>query len=180
MRVGTRIVFSLFILIILVLCAFVLLVCLGFLPMEMAQALFYGFSGTSYKYIWAGVAAVLFVVGVCLLFFGSKRAEPEFVLLNENVEGSVSVSVSAIEELALRYLAGETGVLVQRVKIGAIGQGQIKVKLYLSAKPGVEMPAVTEKISQGIKDYLAKYVGVIVSGVHIHMMPLKPPSYGSK
>ena len=180
MKVGTRIVFSLFIIVILAACAAIIVSALGFVDIQHAQGLMNGFLYSDYKYIWAGAAAVLFVAGVALLFFGTKKAEPETVELLQTAECSVSITLAAIEELAARYLAGITGVLVQKIAVHAVSAGVIKVVLHLCVKPGVEIPGVTEQIRKEAAEYIDKFSGLTVNNVEIRIMPLKNTASAGK
>ncbi len=176
MKVGTRVVFSIFIVIILVICAAIIISALGLIPEAYAVNLFNSFTNGTYKYLWAAVAAVLFIAGVCLLFFRSGQSEPEMVELTSSTEGSVKIYVSAIEELETRYLAEITGIIVQKIKVKPVSAGVIKLVLNICVRPEVEIPSTTEQISKGSVEYIGKYSGLTVSAVDIKIMPIKNTS----
>jgi len=180
MGVGTRIVFSIFIIIILGVCAGITLAAFGVFPAENVDRLISGFTDTGYKYIWAGAAIVLFAAGVILLFFGTKRVEPVSVLLLSSVDGSVSVSLDALRELAGRHLNEVSGIITQRIDIHPIGDRNVRVNLYLSVKPEVEIPVVTKTIADGVKGYIEKYSGINASYVSIKIQPIKNNQYPTR
>ena len=173
MRVGTRILFSLFIVIILVICAGIIVASLGLIDGLYAEGLLFGFLYTDYKYIWAGAAAVMFVVGVILLFFRSGKSEPRSVILSENSDGNVTITIAAVEELEARYLSSITGVIVQKIRVYAEASGTIKTSLELCVKPGVEIPNVTAQIKTEIVEYIRTYTGLETVEAAIRIMPMK-------
>ena len=172
MKIGTRIIFTLFMVIILAVCACIIVSALGFVDISHAEALLNGFLYTDYKYIWAGAAALIFVVGVILLFF-RKKAEPKSVVVLKNEDGSVSITIDAIIELASRYLSGITGIVVEKIKISVITAGSIKVIIDLGVKQGVEIPAITAQIRTEIAEYILNYSGLTVNEVEIRVVPIK-------
>jgi uncharacterized membrane protein len=78
MKVGTRVVMTLYIIFVVALCLFVLAVLTGLCD----QSAIIGVANTIaagsfwYKFGYGAVAVVLIVVGVCLLFFGIKKDSP--------------------------------------------------------------------------------------------------------
>lgn len=179
MSVGTRIVFSVFILIILAVCAAVILSTLSLIDPAILQPIWNAFTDPAGKYLCAGIAAVLFVVGVCLLFFGSKKAAPPTVTLTADADGSVELTVQAVEELALRCLTEIQGVLVKRILIipAAHTNANVKVKVEYCVKPGVEIPGLSGKIQTTLKEYLEKYAGLATENVELKVLPYKAPVY---
>ena len=174
MGVGTRIVYSLFMILIIAVCLLVILAALGVFPAQAVEALIGGFINTGYKYVWVAVAAVLVIVAVPLLFFGSKKAAvPTSVLLSESVDGSVSVTIGALKELASRYLNEVYGIITQNIEIRPLSDRQVRVNLYLSTKPDVEVPEITKTVTDGIKEYIEKYSGISATYVGIKIMPVK-------
>lgn len=112
MGVGTRVVFSVFLLLVIGVCGIIIFAALGGFPAENMMELFRGFTETNFRFIWLGAAAVMLVVAVCLLFFGIRHREtaPETILLHALADGSVSISVGAMQELTGRYLNTVKGI----------------------------------------------------------------------
>ena len=181
MSVGTRIVFTLFILVILALCAGVFLTTLGLIDYAIVEPVVNAFTDPVGKFVCAAVAIVLFVVGVCLLFFGIKKSAPAQVTLVADANGSVNLTVQALEELALRCLTEVNGIIVQKIVIiPATAAANIKIRVEFSVKPGVEMPGLSESIKKKLSEYVKKYSGVTVDAIDINVVPYKAPVYPAK
>ena len=178
MRVGTRIIFSIFILIILAVCAAVFLTVLELIDPEILQPIWNAFTDPVGKYACAAVAVVLFVIGVSLLFFGTKKAAPSMVTLVNNPDGSVSLTVQAVEELTLRCVTEIQGITVQKIQITPANvNANVRVKVEYCVKNGVEIPGLSEKIKVTIKEYLEKYAGITAGVVELQVVPYKTPVY---
>lgn len=179
MGVGTRIIFSVFILIILAVCAGVFLTTLGLIDYAIVEPVVNAFTDPVGKYVCAGVAVVLFVVGVCLLFFGIKKAPPAAVTLVSDANGSVSLSLQAIEELSLRCLTEIQGIIVQKISIipATHALANIRIRVEFCVKAGVEMPGLSENIKKTLKEYIEKYSGLMVDAIDLRVIPYKAPTY---
>lgn len=175
MGVGTRIIFSILILIIIAVCVGIICAAFGAFDIAQLEGVFRGFTHTGYKYIWASAAALLLIVSVCLLFFGVKKPEETAVLLMNTADGSVSVTLAAIEELAQRYLNEIYGIYTQKIMLHTVCDRQIRMRLYISVKPEVEMPQITSNITEGIKTYIEKYSGISANTVDIRILPIRQP-----
>lgn len=133
MGVGTRIVFTFFLLIVMALCVAIILASFGAFAQADLIALWEGFLNTGYKYIWAAAALVLFITALCLMFFGirSKTPEPRAVVLEAGVDSSVSITLDALRELAARYLKDVPGILTNRIHLRAAEEKCVQLKLEL-------------------------------------------------
>lgn len=172
MGVGTRIVFTVFLIVIIGVCIFVALAAFGMFPAADVDGLINGFN-TSYRYIWAAAAIVIAIVALCLMFFGIKKDEASSVVLVESADGSVSVTLEAIEELAQRHLNEIYGIIVQRIRSREVGPKTVRIDLFLSVKPETEMPAITKTVTEGVKKYVEQYSGILVTYVGIKILPIK-------
>lgn len=185
MGVGTRILFTLVMLFIIFVSLVILGASFGLISESSVQELANGFMYTGYKYIWAGAAVLLIVVCVPMMFFGVRRGKSEdggagnavqqkSVTLLETPEGSVEITVSAITELARRYLAGITGLMTHDVSINVNEENTLNVKVSVTLRPEVVIPDITATISKGLAEYINMYSGVLVSNVSIDVLPTKP------
>ena len=86
-------------------------------------------------------------VALILMFFGTKKVEPSSVLLAETADGSVSVTLEAIDELARRYVNDIYGIVIQRTHVRPTGERTVRIDLYLSVKQEVEMPQTTKDVT---------------------------------
>ncbi len=173
MSVGTRILFSLFLLIIIAASVLIILAAFDVIPGDVVLGLAQGFAKTWYRYIWAGAALVLLILAVSLMFFGAGKPEPQAVSLNTGTDGSVDITLEAVKELAEAYLRDVNGVIVQRILPHATGYRSVALEIYLSVRQETAIQAVTEQISSEIREHIEKYAGLMTSHVGIKVLPMK-------
>jgi len=175
MGVGTRIVFTLFLVVIIAMCVVVCLAALNVISTAQIERLYNGFIGTNYRYIYAGVAVVLAIVALCLMFFGRKgrTVEPTTVVLEASADGSVHVSVDALKELCARYLNTVSGIIVQKITIHPVGDRNVRADIDIAVRPMTEVPVTSKEISDGIRTYVEQYSGIMVSDVRIRIQAIK-------
>lgn len=184
MGVGTRILFTLVMLFIIFVSLVILGVSFGLIPARNVQELANGLLYTGYKYIWAGAAVLLIVICAPLMFFGRNKGEKDdrssvfvnqkSVTLLETASGSVSVTVSAIKELARRYLASVVGLMSYDVNVSVNEERTVNLSVNVTFRPEVIIPEVTANISKGLTEYINLYSGIVVNEVTIDVLPTKP------
>lgn len=175
MSVGTRIIFSLFMLVIILLCVGIILAAFGVIAATEVQALLNGLLLTDFKYIWAGAALLIIVLCICLLFFGirKKTPVPRGVVLEENISGNVEITTDALRELADTYLRTLNGIIINGISVVPIGFRSIRLEVRICVRPEVEIPPLTEKITAEIKEHFMTYAGISADEVRIRIMPMK-------
>lgn len=174
MSVGTRIVFSLFLIVILGICGLILAASFGAFAAEDILALAHGFTETGFKYIWAAAALLLGIVAIALLFFHSKEAPVNAVVLDTSADGSIAVTIEALRELANNYLKNVQGIVIQRIEIHPLGYKSLRLNLAISVRQEVQVPELSKRISEEIKSYIETYSGISADQVFIKILPLKP------
>lgn len=173
MGVGTRIIFTIFMLVIL--CVFGLLAAavFGLISSDaVSTAVNYILYG-ELRYVWAGIAIVIAILAVALMFFGIKKKAPDTVTLIAGEKGSVHITIDAMEELARRFLAEIQGIEVNRISIRTIGPASVRVNIAVSVMKDVVIPEVTNNITEGMKYHLEKYAGIDAGFVAIKVLPQK-------
>lgn len=175
MSVGTRIIFTLFMLVIIALCVGIVLAAFGVIRPIDVQALVNGLLLTDFKYIWAGAAVLIVVLCICLLFFGirKKTPVPRGVMLEENVSGSVEITTDALRELADTYLRQINGIIINGIGITPIAYRSVRLEVRICVRPEVEIPVLSEKITREIKEHFVTYAGISADEVRIRIMPMK-------
>ena len=106
MKVSTRIILTILLLVVAGLCLFMLATIFGLLdPSGLLQAATTIVEGSFwFKALYAVIFGVVLVVGICLMFFGIRQEEPKTAVLATLESGKISVAISAREELAAKFI----------------------------------------------------------------------------
>lgn len=175
MRTRTRIIFTVYVLL-------VSLACIGIIAAAFdastASALrrmissIYPF--TFWTIIWVLVAALFLVTGIALLFFRTSRKNKKAAnaVITTVEGGSVSITVDALKELAGRYLSGIEGISVNNIDIFSPNVGTVNMKIGVSVGESVSIPQITAKIKQEIKPYIGDLTGLNIGQVDIDVQPV--------
>ena len=173
MKVGTRIVFSLLMVIFIAVCAYIFCISVGFID----GFIFYVDDSVELyiRYIIAVVAAFLAVIAFCLLFFRSGKSDKisNRVILAQTEGASISITTDAIKELAGNYLRSIDGINVNNITIKPVSETGVSVNSAISVEKDVQMPQITQRITEEIKAYIELYSGVSVEKVNLNVQPLK-------
>ena len=130
------------------------------------------FLNTGYKYIWAAAALVLFITALCLAFLESAaKSELRAVVLEEDPDSSIRITLDALKELAARYLKDIPGVITGKNWSAGHSAAQCYVATRAFCAAGDGDPRSFRKIAAEIKEYVGKYSGVEVSRVEISIQP---------
>jgi uncharacterized alkaline shock family protein YloU len=84
--------------------------------------------------------------------------------------GSITVTASALTELVVRAAEGVGGAEVRRGRRRLdieVADGHAQVRLELSARYGVVLPALARQVQERVADALAAMCGVEVDGVDV-------------
>jgi len=173
MKVGTRILFTIFLLAIMAVCVFIALTAVGVLPDSNIEGLYYGFTLTWFRYVWLAAAAVVFIISVILMFFGKPREKFEGIEVLEAAGGNVFLTNAAIIELAKRFLATKSGVVISNIVVKKSLPGAVGLTLKLAMRPGVEIPVMTQEIIEGIQEHMKMYGGIDAAPVEVRIVPLE-------
>ena len=184
MKIGTRFVFTVLMILIIGACGIIIAAAFGLIPSDTVMDVVNAFLNTEYKYFWVAGAALIAIVALCLIFFRKgKKAEDknpvvERVILDETEAGGISVSVEAIKESAANYLKTLNGVTVQNIDIRPVEGRSAVGAVSMSVRQDISIPAITAKITSEIKEHVELYTGVELQQVFINILPQKATAQG--
>ena len=173
MKVGTRIVMSIYIIVVIIMCLFVLSVLVGAYDSSAINNVANTIAAGSfwYKFGYGVVVIVLIVVGIGLLFFGVKREAPNTAKIASFENGSILITVRAIEELVQRYLREEKS--VKEVHSNVISYSDfVSINANIAVWPDINIPDVTMKLQAGLREYIEKHTGIAVKEIMIMVMKI--------
>lgn len=112
-------------------------------------------------------AAVLLVVGLHVLFFGTQHEE-EGGIRQETEIGHVQISLRAIESLVQRTAKGVRGIRDVDVRVFPSPEG-VAVALSLVAAPEIPIPQISEEVGHRVRSQVRESMGIPVDDVAIEI-----------
>ncbi|MEG2360902.1 MAG: alkaline shock response membrane anchor protein AmaP [Christensenella sp.] len=178
MKVGTRVVLTVYLIAVIALCGFMLATIGGFLPGSNLK----DFTNTAiggaifYKILYAVIAIVMIIISFMLMFFGTgKAAAPKTAKVATFESGSVLITIKAIEELVERHVHENKNVKGLKTCVFSRGES-IDISLEICVLPDVDIPAVTKELQTGLNAYIQEHTGILVNESKIMVTGLKENS----
>lgn len=170
MKVGTRVLMTIFLIVIILLLLFVILSIGGFeqnILMDAVNTMLNG--GTGYKILYAAIAAVLIIVALVIMFFGAKKATPKTANVAVFESGSILITVKAIEELVERYVRAQHDIKGLRTQVISFGDA-IDIGIEINVMPEVDIPELTQTLQDGLVGNIQQHTGLGVRKTKILVM----------
>jgi uncharacterized alkaline shock family protein YloU len=164
MKGTTRIIFSVYLLVVIAACLYVLATLVGLLPTENLNRIATSVTGeNAWIRILTFIILLVFVaVGFSLLFFGIKKEKQKAALIASYDSGTISIAVNALEDLAKRFVKQTGSVKGEAIKVLTLGE-EVEVDLKIKILPEVNMPQITQELQSGLIQYIETYSGIKVA-----------------
>jgi uncharacterized alkaline shock family protein YloU len=150
------------------LCLFVLATIFGLLPSEnltqIANTIVNG--GIWFKVLYVCIVGFVLVVGVCLMFFGIKKERPKTAVIASFESGTISIAISALEELAAKFVKQTGAIKGAGISIVPVNDG-VDVDVKISILPDVSIPQITQDLQAGLVNYIETYSGIKVKNAKV-------------
>lgn len=106
-----------------------------------------------------GIAAML--LSITLLLSGLKKRKAKTARVRITESGAISISISALEEMATRYLAGDAAIRSVKAFV-TVRDGKLKITAVLSVSEGTNIPEVLSALQNGLKAHIELLAGIEV------------------
>lgn len=167
MKVSTRIILTIYLIVIILFCAFMLLTMFNVIPQDnlvlAVRTILEG--GVGYKILYVIIFAALIVFGFILMFFGpGKKSKTATVSTFEN--GKIQISVNAIVQLTKKYLSEYENLKEEKINV-IFKKDTANLYLNLTAVSGTDIPAVTDMLQKGLSEYIFSHAGIKLNNIKI-------------
>lgn len=168
MSTGKKVVLSIYIIVITLICIALICCMFGVLKTSYIQdaANFMTGNEFGFKLLFTVIFAVFIVVGIFLLFFDTKKKAEKTVKIAAVESGTVFITLKAVEELVSKYLSKEKSIKEGQTKIN-VNEDSIDIHVGLSVYPGINIPEVTRSINTGLKESIESQTGINVQSVNV-------------
>lgn len=135
----------------------VLFIALGWqAPLDNLQAIL---ANQQTRWIIAAIAIMIFLLAVKLLFDSFQRKKIIQASIQTTAMGEVNITLDALENMINKSVQTLNGVYNIKPKIKCVPEG-IAVFVKVQLAPEINIPEITTKIQEAIKDYLETYAGI--------------------
>ena len=115
------------------------------------------------------IGALLIFLAVCLIWQKVKIDKGNLSVVQKTSFGEIKISIGSIKRLALKVVKGMEEIAEIRPEVNILKSGGINIDLHLSVKQDVNIPELSEKIQQKLKEYLLETSGIETKEIKIHI-----------
>ncbi|MBT3318709.1 MAG: alkaline shock response membrane anchor protein AmaP [Clostridia bacterium] len=122
-----------------------------------------------YSNVWTQVIVstiCIIVIAVCftLMFARSRKREAKSALITQTGTGAISISLSAIEEMASKHILAND--LIKNAKVGVSSkEAKVNLTVKLAVAEGTNIPEVLQSLQASTKQEIETYAGVEVGKI---------------
>lgn len=167
MRIFMRFLLTIYILIVLFVSVVVLGATWGMIDIGWPQFWVAQLYGDSLARLAVSIIVVtVILLSFFLMFYGIRRRKPKSALIKTTGLGSVFISISAIEEMAMRHIA--THEAVRNVKAAIrIKDSKANIIAKLAVAEGANIPEVLLSLQTSLKEHIE-----VLSGIEVNKITL--------
>jgi uncharacterized alkaline shock family protein YloU len=116
------------------------------------------------KWIVSVISMVVIIISFMLMFSGIRRRKPKTALVRMTEGGTISITISALEEMTMRFVAANAS--VRTVKATAVVRdSKLNVQAKMAVAEGTNIPEVLQSIQAGLKTHIETLSGIEVNKI---------------
>jgi uncharacterized alkaline shock family protein YloU len=116
--------------------------------------------------IWivSAIGVVLAIISIMLMFSGIRRRKPKAAKVRMTEGGSISITVNALEDMVMRFIAANEQVKSVRATV-SVRDSKINARARLSVVEGTNIPEVLTSLQTGLKAHIEVLAGIEVNKI---------------
>ncbi len=165
MRIFMRILLTLYILFVLFIAGVTLCCAWGIISIDYPSwwlEQLYGSTAVIWIVSVIGVAVV--IVSFMLMFSGIRRRKPKAANIRHTDKGAISITVTALEEMSMRFIAAHDAVRTVKATV-IVRDSKLIVNARLALAEGTNIPEVLQELQTGLKAHIELLAGIEVNKI---------------
>ena len=115
------------------------------------------------------ISVLLIILTIYLSWKRGQYSKEELSVAQKTTMGEIKISTNSIKNLILKVIKDTVEIKEARPEINIIKAGGINIDLYLSIKQDTNIPELSEKFQQKLKEYLLETSGIETKEIKIHI-----------
>lgn len=111
-----------------------------------------------------GIAVAL--LSIALMFSGVRKRKPRTASVCVTEIGTISISLTALEEMATRYITADAAIRSVRAT-ASVHDGKLKLSAVMSIADGTNLPEVLSALQTGLKSHIEVLAGIEVERIKL-------------
>ena len=149
MRIFMRIVLTLYILFVILIAGITLACTWQFIAMDYPTGwLNLLYADATVRLIVSVIGIAVIIISLFLMFSGIRKRKPKSAFIIDTGGGAVSITISALEEMAIRNMLANEAVRTVKASV-VIRDGKANIKGRLAVAEGTNIPATLTELQKG-------------------------------
>lgn len=116
------------------------------------------------RFLVSVIGVLLIIISITLMFYGIRKRKPKTTLIKDTGLGAISISLSAVEEMAARHITSNKFIKSAKVFV-RIKDMKADFTAKLSITEGANIPEVLSSLQTSLKENIEVLSGVVVNTV---------------
>ena len=165
MRIFMRFLLTIYILLVLFVSVVTLGMAWGLINIEWPQFWVAQLYGDSVVRLAVSIIVVTVVLlSFLLMFYGMRKRKPKSALIKTTGRGAVFISISAIEEMAMRHIAAHEAVRNVKASI-RIKDAKANIVARIAIAEGANIPEILLSLQTSLKEHIEVLAGIEVNKI---------------
>ncbi|MDD5016940.1 MAG: alkaline shock response membrane anchor protein AmaP [Eubacteriales bacterium] len=116
------------------------------------------------RFVVSVILVAVIVLSILLMFSGIKKRKPKSALINQTGNGTISISLSAIEEMATRHIAANEAVRSVKAFV-SVKDSKVNISAKLAVAEGTQIPDILLTLQTSLKENIELLSGIEVNKI---------------
>lgn len=125
------------------------------------------------------IYAILMIAQLCLIFKRRRRADRDFIIMDNSETGRIRIAVSAIESMVRQSVTDIEGISDMKIRIDS-NEDSIDIGVNASIVNGGHVPTTTMNMQRSIRQFVEMNCGVAVRSVSVNIRSVTEPNAGKR
>ncbi len=115
------------------------------------------------------ISVLLIILAIYLSWKRRRYSKEELSVAQKTAMGEIKIYTNSIKHLILKVIKGMGEIKEAKPEINIIKAGGVNIDLHLSVKQDTNIPELSEKVQQKLKEYLLEMSGIETKEIKIHI-----------
>ena len=116
------------------------------------------------RFIVSVIFIAVIILSISLMFSGIKKRKPRSTLINQTGNGTISISLSALEEMATRHIVVNESVRSVKASV-SVKDSKVNINAKLAVAEGTHIPDILLSLQTSLKENIELLSGIEVNKI---------------
>ncbi|WAM34745.1 alkaline shock response membrane anchor protein AmaP [Caldicellulosiruptor morganii] len=171
MKIGERILLTIFTLVVIIVSIFAILLSLGVFNIDSVQSAVYEYMNNP---VYGLVPLLMIVMGFAVMFIGVKKKKVRLGIIHTNEFGNLVISPKTFESAGYSAIKDIKGIKDAAIEI-EFDESGVEYNIDALVVSDVNIPELTKEVQNAIKNHVETVIGIPVKSVNLHVKDMVAP-----